>query len=480
MASSYISTFSSSKWEDWREGWVIVEADPHDRLELPTRGPQSDRSTWKAKSTIPKELGPVLDRQRSRMAYMYTGLNDCCRIARGPGTDFTRAELEVAIRGMTGDAFSPESLLLPSGVKALCEDQALRASLTSDTTSTSVGAASAGGSGPQPVPAAARPSGPEPEATTPLRPEPIPEEEATGPAAPTEAPEAAAAPDAELEPPPAEPAAAAPEEAAPEAAAAPLEAVPEAAAAPEVAEVAYTTTPPAQEEEPEVVLGRRLLPSPAEVPLPRLFAKSLQAQALERELLAETRVQAAAEREQTALELANEAKKVVAMTVVQEATLAELAAAAAKREERLAAREVEEVSRLEELQEREAAVEKELAARTRRLREHEAALQERVAKAPSSLSVALQVLDSTAERLQGLESGMLDLLETEGIAVAWGTAEYILTSFRSHNPAIQLTPVLVGPIRATAAAAKEGVQEAADMVVSRIRRRPDTSGPPGQ
>jgi hypothetical protein len=91
-------------------------------------------------------------------------------------------------------------------------------------------------------------------------------------------------------------------------------------------------------------------------------------------------VQAAAEREQTALELANEAKKVVAMTVVQEATLAELAAAAAKREERLAAREVEEVSRLEELQEREAAVEKELAARTRRLREHEAALQERVAK----------------------------------------------------------------------------------------------------
>jgi hypothetical protein len=60
---------------------------------------------------------------------MYTGLNDCCRIARGPGADFTRVELEVAIRGMTGDAFSPESLVLPSGVKALCEDQALQASV---------------------------------------------------------------------------------------------------------------------------------------------------------------------------------------------------------------------------------------------------------------------------------------------------------------------------------------------------------------
>jgi hypothetical protein len=60
---------------------------------------------------------------------MYTGSNDCYRITREPGTDFTRAELEVAIRGMTGDAFNPESLVLPSGVKALCEDQALWATI---------------------------------------------------------------------------------------------------------------------------------------------------------------------------------------------------------------------------------------------------------------------------------------------------------------------------------------------------------------
>jgi hypothetical protein len=156
MANSYISAFSSSKWEDWRESWVIAEADPHDRLELPTEGPQSDRSTWKVKPSMPEELGPVLDRvknlsrsgltslmvlgdflkwqiapleQWTRMAHMYIGSNVCCRIARRPGTDFTRAELEVTIRGMTDDAFSPESLVLPSGVKALCEDQALRASV---------------------------------------------------------------------------------------------------------------------------------------------------------------------------------------------------------------------------------------------------------------------------------------------------------------------------------------------------------------
>jgi hypothetical protein len=105
---------------------------------------------------ILKELGPVLDRvkdlqrsgltslmvlgdllkwriaplqQRSRMAYMYTGLNDCSRIIRGPGSEFTRVELEAALRAMTGEAFSPESLVLPSGVKALCKDQALRSSV---------------------------------------------------------------------------------------------------------------------------------------------------------------------------------------------------------------------------------------------------------------------------------------------------------------------------------------------------------------
>jgi hypothetical protein len=63
------------------------------------------------------------------MAYMYTGPNDYCRVARGAGTDFTRAELEAAIRAMTGEAFSLESLVLLSGIKAVCEDQALRSAV---------------------------------------------------------------------------------------------------------------------------------------------------------------------------------------------------------------------------------------------------------------------------------------------------------------------------------------------------------------
>jgi hypothetical protein len=45
IPSSYISAFSSAKWEDWRDGWVIAATDTNDRLELPTDGPLSDCST---------------------------------------------------------------------------------------------------------------------------------------------------------------------------------------------------------------------------------------------------------------------------------------------------------------------------------------------------------------------------------------------------------------------------------------------------
>jgi hypothetical protein len=57
---------------------------------------------------------------------MFTGVNDCSRIVRGAGMDLTHAELEVLIRRMTGEAYAPEMLVLLRGIKALCEDQAMR------------------------------------------------------------------------------------------------------------------------------------------------------------------------------------------------------------------------------------------------------------------------------------------------------------------------------------------------------------------
>jgi hypothetical protein len=109
-----------------------------------------------------------------------------------------------------------------------------------------------------------------------------------------------------------------------------------------------------------------------------------------------------------------------------------------------------------------------------------------VAEVPPSLGAILPVLDSAAERLRRMESSVLERLEAEGRVVARVIVEYVLTCFRSHDPEIPLTPVLVGPVPETVAAAREGVQEAADIMVSRIERRPDPgpanrrdpSGPP--
>jgi hypothetical protein len=133
MSSSYIGAFSNAKWEDWRTDWVIAMSDANDRLELPTKGPLIDRNSWKARPSLLAELDPVLDRvkvlarggltsmmvlgdflrrriaplqQRSRLAFMFTRVNDCSRIVRGAGMDLTDVELEVLIRGMTGGAYA--------------------------------------------------------------------------------------------------------------------------------------------------------------------------------------------------------------------------------------------------------------------------------------------------------------------------------------------------------------------------------------
>ncbi|XP_025820798.1 uncharacterized protein LOC112896887 [Panicum hallii] len=274
--------------------------------------------------------------------------------------------------------------------------------------------------------------GPDPEASSPPRPEAAPQKEAAKPAAATEA--AAAAPDVEagssLAEPAAEGAAAMAEAAVPEAAgAAEITALEAAeAAAPEAATSEGAEAAVLEEEETVVVLGRCLLPSTEvrlgdrinsisaryaeeraklvlgrELPREEMEqardreAAALQrekaatwreAEALKRHIAMEEKMLAAADRERTARELAAQAKKASAVVEVEKSALTDLAVAAAKREEWLAAREAEEL------------------------------------------------LDSTARRLQDVEAGIQDLLETEGRAVARGMAEYILTSFQSHDPTV--------------------------------------------
>jgi hypothetical protein len=67
--------------------------------------------------------------QRSRMACMFTRVNDCSRIMRGADTDLSDTELEVLIWGMIGEAYAPELLVLPRGISALCEDEGMRTAI---------------------------------------------------------------------------------------------------------------------------------------------------------------------------------------------------------------------------------------------------------------------------------------------------------------------------------------------------------------
>ena len=50
--------------------------------------------------------------------------------------------------------------------------------------------------------------------------------------------------------------------------------------------------------------------------------------------------------------------------------------------------------------------------------------------------------------------------------------EYLLTCFRSHDPAISLESVIAGPVADTEDAARESVQDIVEVVVERFQRDP--------
>jgi hypothetical protein len=89
-----------------------------------------------------------------------------------------------------------------------------------------------------------------------------------------------------------------------------------------------------------------------------------------------------------------------------------------------------------------------------------------------SISDALLVLDSAADRLRRLDQILGARLEAEGSRLCRAVIEYILTCFRSHDPAISLGPVITGPVADTEDAARGSVQDVVDVVAQRFQRDP--------
>jgi hypothetical protein len=81
-----------------------------------------------------------------------------------------------------------------------------------------------------------------------------------------------------------------------------------------------------------------------------------------------------------------------------------------------------------------------------------------------SISDALLVLDSAADRLRRLDQILDVRLEVEGSTLYRAVVDYVLTCFWSHDPAISLAPVIDGPVAAIEDAAWESVQDVVEMV----------------
>jgi hypothetical protein len=89
-----------------------------------------------------------------------------------------------------------------------------------------------------------------------------------------------------------------------------------------------------------------------------------------------------------------------------------------------------------------------------------------------SISDALPVLHSAADRLRCQDQILGARLEAEGSRLCRAVIEYILTCFRSHDPAISLGPVIAGPMVDTEDTARGSVQDTVDVVAKRFQRDP--------
>jgi hypothetical protein len=95
-----------------------------------------------------------------------------------------------------------------------------------------------------------------------------------------------------------------------------------------------------------------------------------------------------------------------------------------------------------------------------------------VSELPTSISDMLPVLDFAADRLRRLDQILGARLEAKGGKLYRAVIEYVLTCFRSHDPAISLESVIAGPEAATEDAARESVQNAMELVAERFQRDP--------
>jgi hypothetical protein len=95
-----------------------------------------------------------------------------------------------------------------------------------------------------------------------------------------------------------------------------------------------------------------------------------------------------------------------------------------------------------------------------------------VSELPASISNSLPVLDSAAERLRRLDQILGARLEAEGSKLSRAVVDYVLTCFRSNDPAMSLAPVLDGLVASIEDVVWESFPNAVETVATRFQRDP--------
>jgi hypothetical protein len=150
----YLATLSPGRWERWREDWVLVQADTYEWLTLLTAmlmpPPRADweqdpglelaynlvlgriqilAESWFTPMTVMhdfvlKHIVPLQERTRS--AWLYTGVNDVTRLEHGDGSELSEEALALMMGNLSPDPSSHDFVIPPTSCQPLFMDQAVR------------------------------------------------------------------------------------------------------------------------------------------------------------------------------------------------------------------------------------------------------------------------------------------------------------------------------------------------------------------
>jgi hypothetical protein len=152
----YITTLSPGKWDRWRDDWVIMQVEVHDRLEMLTATSMGSHNGWEKVPNLQLAYRPMLKRiqclvekcltsmmllfdflskritplqHRAHPTWLYTRENDITRMECGHGSDLDPKVLDGMLLKLSIDLSSSNIINPLVPCMPICLDQAARSQL---------------------------------------------------------------------------------------------------------------------------------------------------------------------------------------------------------------------------------------------------------------------------------------------------------------------------------------------------------------